>query len=98
MHRDDTCSICRHWKHPNRKCDYSWCRFCGNTKEVMEKFACEVCCVSSHKTATYRVNSKGEPGIFRCEDCLETPPDRDAKELVDIIKKKNENSPTLRKG
>jgi len=54
-------------------------------KKVVEKFACEVCGVSSHKTATYRVNPKGEPGIFRCEACLETPPDRDAKELVDII-------------
>ena len=85
MHREDKCTRCGHWKHPGRQCDYSWCRCCGNTKEVTEKFACEVCGVSSHKTATHRVNPKGEPGIFRCEACLDTPPDRDTKELVDTI-------------
>ncbi len=52
----------------------------------MEKFACEVCGVSSHKTATHRVNPKGEPGIFRCEDCLDTPLDPTVKELIDVIR------------
>ena len=25
MHRDDECPRCRHWKHTDRRCDYSWC-------------------------------------------------------------------------
>ena len=52
----------------------------------MEKFACEICGVSSHDKPTFRMNPKGEPGIFRCEDCLEIPPDPVVKGVTDAIR------------
>ena len=58
----------------------------------MEKFACEVCGVSSHTTATYRVNPKGEPGVFRCEGCLETAPNPEMKRLVEVISQGRANA------
>ena len=50
-----------------------------------EKFACEVCGVSSHDKPTFRVNPKGEPGIFRCEGCLGASPDPAVKGVVEAV-------------
>ncbi len=52
---------------------------------TIEKFACEICGISSHKTATYRVNPKGEAGVFRCFDCMENEPDPEIKKLCFVV-------------
>jgi len=53
-----------------------------------EKFGCEVCGVSSQNKPTFRVNPKGELGIFRCEDCLDTSTDPIVKEIVNVIQRR----------
>lgn len=47
---------------------------------------CSVCGVDMADKPLYRSNPKGQPAIWKCEDCIEKP-DSDLKELVDIIHK-----------
>lgn len=44
---------------------------------------CEVCGVPGSQTPMYRANPKGETGRWRCESCLDTPPDAGVLAVTD---------------
>lgn len=46
---------------------------------------CEVCGRDQFETPLFRVNKKGVPAIWRCEEDMESPPDPEIKEITDTI-------------
>lgn len=44
---------------------------------------CEVCGVPGSQTAMFRANPKGEKGRWRCELCLDVPPDEGVLAVTD---------------
>lgn len=46
---------------------------------------CEVCGVSGSVVAMHRANPKGEKGRWRCESCLDSPPDPKVLAVTDYF-------------
>lgn len=49
---------------------------------------CDKCGISMMDDPLYRINPKGEDGIFRCESCMKKfgqTVDKDLKKIVDTI-------------
>lgn len=54
----------------------------------ISELRCEVCNKGlADGISLYRVNEKGVPAIWRCEEHLEKEPDPEVKNIVDILSK-----------
>ena len=51
-------------------------------------FRCEICARGPAQNITvFRVNPKGEKGIFRCSQHLQSPPEKELRDITDLIEK-----------
>lgn len=46
---------------------------------------CISCNVNVNEKPLFRVNPKGEKGIWKCEDCIDNKIDSAVKDIVDVI-------------
>lgn len=54
---------------------------------------CEICSASVAKGASlYRVNPKGQPGIWRCIEHMDKLPDPELRQIVEAVSERPENT------